>query len=180
MLFCPTALGGVRWQPTAYNSTTRIAYAGGHEGCGVQGVTVEQPVGPAGGNPKGAGQVYTGGGGTGTPPGAYTAGSITAMDVTTNRQVAKTRLAYPNLAGVTVTAGNLLFTGLQDGWVAAYDATSLAPLWSFYAGNAFKSPPISYAVGGKQYIAIIAGGGPANDADRGVMERDAQLWVFTL
>lgn len=179
-LFCPMAAGGVRWQPTAYNALTHIAYAGGNEGCSFQGVAVEQPVGLAGGNPKGGGQVYTGGGGTGTPPGAYTAGSITAMDVTTNKQIAKTRLAYPNLAGVTITAGGLLFTGLLDGWVAAYDDRTLSPLWSFYAGNAFKSPPISYSVGGKQYIAIIAGGGPVNDAVRGVMERDAQLWVFTL
>ena len=118
-------------------------------------------------------------GGAGAP-GTYTAGSITAIDVTTGKQVAKVRLAYPNLSGVTVTAGGLVFTGLQDGWVVVYDDRTLAPLWSFFAGNALKAPPISYAVGGKQYIAIIAGGGAVNDKDRGTLERDAQLWVFAL
>lgn len=179
--FCPTYLGGIRWQPTAFNPHTRTVYGAGHEGCSAIGTQPEAPVGPAGGNPKGAGAVFQAQApGGANAPGTYTAGSITAIDVQTGRQVAKARLAYPNLAGVTVTAGGLVFTGLQDGWVAAYDDRTLAPLWSFFAGNAFKAPPISYAVGGKQYIAIIAGGGAVSDRDRGTIERDAQLWVFTL
>ena len=39
MLFCPTATGGVRWQPTAYNPTTHTAYAGSQEGCALGGVS---------------------------------------------------------------------------------------------------------------------------------------------
>lgn len=181
VLFCPNYLGGIRWQPTAYSPNTRTVYGAGHEGCSSISTAPEAPVGAAGGNPKGAGAVFQAQG-TNSPnaPGAYTAGSITAIDVATGKQVAKVRLAYPNLAGVTVTAGGLLFTGNADGWVVAYDDRTLAPLWSFFAGNAFKAPPISYAVGGKQYIAIVAGGGSVSDKDRGTLERDAQLWVFAL
>ena len=180
-LVCPTATGGVRWQPTAYNPSTKIAYAGSQEGCSANGVAVEAPVGPAGGNPKGAGQVYTAGGGTNVPPGVYIAGSITAVDVTTNKIIAKQRLDYSNLSGVIVTAGGLVFSGNQDGSVVAYHERTLAPLWTFYTGAVIKAPAITYAVGGKQYIAIVAGGtavGP--NPDRGIMDRDAQLWVFSL
>ena len=44
-----------------------------------------------------------------------------------------------------------------EGALVAYDGSTLKELWRFDTGCGFRAPPISYAVGGKQYIAIAAG-----------------------
>jgi hypothetical protein len=40
----------------------------------------------------------------------------------------------------------------------ALDQTHGKPLWNFHSGTPVSAPPITYAVGGKQYVAVIAGG----------------------
>ena len=61
------------------------------------------------------------------------------------------------------TAGNLVFLGHIDGTFSAYDAKTLRELWSFNVGTGINAPPISYAVNGKQYIAVLVGSRqPAN------------------
>jgi hypothetical protein len=79
---------------------------------------------------------------------------------------------------VTATAGGLVLTSTPDGLVMAHDATTLEPLWQFDMGVPSRGTPISYAVGGKQYIAVLASGPlPATDY---TMLRGAMLYVFTL
>jgi len=51
-----------------------------------------------------------------------------------------------------------LFAGESDGWFRAHDAATGEVLWSFFAGAGVNAPPVSYAVDGKQYIAVAAGG----------------------
>jgi quinohemoprotein ethanol dehydrogenase len=55
------------------------------------------------------------------------------------------------------TAGNLVFQGRLDGMFAAYDAKSGKMLWSYDAKAAIIAPPISYAVGGRQYVSVLTG-----------------------
>ena len=187
-LLCPGAGGGPRWQPTAYNPVTQIAYQASHDTCGALGNTVVEPLGPLGGNPNGPGNIFLPQGGennvlarTADNPGTYNEGVITAVNVTTNEVVARIVTPFENRAGVTDTAGGLLFTGHQDGRFVAYNDTTLELLYTFYVGARIQSPPITYAVDGRQYVAIIAaGGGNGPNAIRGIMETDAQLWVFAL
>ena len=73
---------------------------------------------------------------------------------------AATQLDYPDNSGVLATAGGLVFTGTIDGTFSAFDDQELKPLWNFNAGAPITAPPISYSVGGKQYIAVHVGGGP--------------------
>jgi quinohemoprotein ethanol dehydrogenase len=81
------------------------------------------------------------------------------------RQKAVWRVPTPGLAGggTATTAGNLVFQGQMDGKFNAYAADSGTLLWSFYAANGVLAPPISYSVGGKQYISVLTGvsGSPA-------------------
>ena len=56
------------------------------------------------------------------------------------------------------TDGDLLFTGHPDGHLVAYDADTLKELWSFSLGTPITAPPMTYSVGGKQYVAVVAGG----------------------
>ena len=71
-------------------------------------------------------------------------------------------LRYPNYSGTLSTGGGLVFIGLLDGTVAAYDDTTLEELWKVNVGSGFSAPPMTFAVNGKQYIAIAAG--PSNAA----------------
>jgi alcohol dehydrogenase (cytochrome c) len=59
--------------------------------------------------------------------------------------------------GVLATAGNVLFASLRDGNLVALDARTGAHLWHFQTGTTSAASPISYAVGGQQYVAIAAG-----------------------
>jgi len=60
---------------------------------------------------------------------------------------------------VVATAGGLVFSGTIDGTFTAFDDQELKPLWSFNVGTAITAAPISYSVGGKQFIAVHVGGG---------------------
>ena len=145
---CPNIQGGVNFFPTAYNPKSGIAYGAGIEGSSdlsVKEVAVSdvQP-----------GTIFIGGAGVSS---GVQRGSITAIDVATAKQVAKHETEFPMYSGVLVTP-DLVWSSSMDGSFTAYDAKSLAPLWSFNVGSSFSAPPISYSVNGKQYIAILGGG----------------------
>ncbi|MFO1427774.1 MAG: PQQ-dependent dehydrogenase, methanol/ethanol family [Steroidobacteraceae bacterium] len=55
------------------------------------------------------------------------------------------------------TAGNLVLQGQVTGELTAYAADSGRKLWSFDAQTAVIAQPITYTVGGKQYVTVIAG-----------------------
>jgi quinohemoprotein ethanol dehydrogenase len=74
--------------------------------------------------------------------------------------------------GTLATAGNLVFQGLVDGHLVAYAADSGKSLWRFNAHVAVAAPPISYSVGGKQYISVISG--PPSSISSVVGSRSAQ------
>jgi quinohemoprotein ethanol dehydrogenase len=64
-------------------------------------------------------------------------------------------------SGVLSTKSNLVFQGTGSGNFVAYNATTGEQLWSSDAKNGIIAPPISYAVDGEQYIAVMAGWGGA-------------------
>jgi len=66
-------------------------------------------------------------------------------------------LQYPNYSRTVSTGGGLVFLGLTDGTVAAFDDTTLEQLWKINVGSGFSAPPMTFEVGGKQYIAIASG-----------------------
>jgi len=60
-----------------------------------------------------------------------------------------------------VSAGNLVFQGNAAGEFAAYDALTGARLWSMNAGLGIVGAPITYELGGRQYVAVLVGWGGA-------------------
>jgi len=60
-------------------------------------------------------------------------------------------------AGILTTGSDLLFSGGREGYFYALDARNGELLWKANVGGAVASGPMSYAVGGKQYVAISAG-----------------------
>jgi glucose dehydrogenase len=62
------------------------------------------------------------------------------------------------VGGVLATAGHLVFTGEGNGDFNAYHAATGERLWRYKSEYGVNAPPVSYAVNGKQYIAVAAGG----------------------
>jgi alcohol dehydrogenase (cytochrome c) len=93
---------------------------------------------------------------------------------------------YPNYSGALTTGGGLVFTGYTDGTFVAYDDTTLEQLWKFNAGTGFNAPPMTFEVGGKQYVAVLSGlSRIAQNRHRLIPELKDQrnqtmLWVFGL
>jgi quinohemoprotein ethanol dehydrogenase len=71
--------------------------------------------------------------------------------------------------GVLSTGGGLVFQGAADGYVCAYDSGSGERLWRFNAGQGVIAAPMSYAVDGRQYVAVLAGYGGAAALDSDLM-----------
>ncbi len=61
------------------------------------------------------------------------------------------------LAGILTTARNVLFSGGNEGYFYALDARTGALLWRTSVGASVRSGPMTYAVGGRQYVSVAAG-----------------------
>ncbi len=59
--------------------------------------------------------------------------------------------------GVLSTAGDLVFGGGREGYFLALDARTGELLWRESLGGQINAGAMSYAVNGKQYVAIAAG-----------------------
>ena len=66
-------------------------------------------------------------------------------------------LLTPPWSGLLSTGGGLVFGGTEEGNFFALDAETGKPLWDLQLGAAVKANPMSFAVDGKQYVAIAAG-----------------------
>ncbi|MFT8674985.1 MAG: PQQ-dependent dehydrogenase, methanol/ethanol family [Acetobacter sp.] len=89
--------------------------------------------------------------------------------------------------GVLATAGDLVFQGLATGGFEAYDARTGAVLYHFDAHTGIVAPPVSYAVNGRQYVAVEAGWGGVFPLMGGALARyrnpginHSRLLVFAL
>jgi alcohol dehydrogenase (cytochrome c) len=150
---CPATAGGKNWEPAAYNPELKLLYIPSSEGCSEVNLTVQKDFVDQGGPVKPRDR-FDGGGNKRLK---QTTGAVKALDPVTGEIKAVARTDLPNWSGVLATAGNLVFTGLWEGALVAYDARTLKEVWRFDTGCGVMAPPISYAVNGKQYIAVAAG-----------------------
>jgi PQQ-dependent dehydrogenase (methanol/ethanol family) len=86
-------------------------------------------------------------------------GSLVAWDPVNQKAVWTVQRPYFWNAGVLSTGGNLVFQGAAEGQFYAYDATNGKQLWSYPTGNGVIAAPMTYAVGGEQYVALMVGSG---------------------
>ena len=144
----PGTNGGVNWSPMAINPELGLAYA----------VSSHQPMSYS----VQPGEYLSGkswfGGALKVIDTEEQWGNVTAVDYDTGRIRWEVRTPQPMVGGVLATAGGLVFAGEGNGLFKAYEARTGAVLWSFQAGAGVNAPPASYAIGGKQYIAVAAGG----------------------
>jgi alcohol dehydrogenase (cytochrome c) len=150
---CPANTGGKNWEPSAYNPELGLLFVPSIEGCNTLETVEQKDRDDQGGTVKPR-ERFTGGSSK-TVTRLY--GSLKAVDPVTGDTKAALRLTYPNYSGALATAGSLVFLGHYDGTFSAHDAKSLQELWSFNIGTGINAPAVSYAVNGKQYIAVLAG-----------------------
>jgi alcohol dehydrogenase (cytochrome c) len=181
---CPRLNGGTNWFPTAYSPRTNRLYGSSIEGCHeFTGTNMDVKV-AEGLQPGGDGW-----GGMSSKRLGTTTGSVYAIDVATGTVAAKRATTFANISGVLATAGGLVFNAEIDGDFVALDDETLEVLWKRNLGALNEAPAMSYAVDGKQYIAVLSGGRPGRKgyfADGPQPELGANiemgntLFVFTL
>jgi alcohol dehydrogenase (cytochrome c) len=142
---CPGHAGGSNYWPSAYSQKTKLVYIPALSNC--EDITIDTTK-----HSKAAGW----NGGSFKITERYTS-DLTAMDPLSGEVKKSIRLNYPNYSGALATGGGLVFMALMDGTVAAYDDTTLQELWKINVGSGFTAPPMTFEVGGKQYVAIASG-----------------------
>jgi alcohol dehydrogenase (cytochrome c) len=148
LVFQPGPGGGSEWSPPAYSPDTHDVYVLG----------ANQPFKLTTSEPSPIPGLKRWGS-TLTPVDmANTSGTISAINVDTGKIDWQVKTPQPMVSGVLATAGNLVFTGENNGWFDAFDAKTGKRVWRFQLGAGVNAPPVTYEADGQQYIAVAAGG----------------------
>ncbi len=100
---------------------------------------------------------------------AATTGALLAWDPVKQAPAWKVDHPGPWNGGTLATAGNLVFQGTATGQFVAYNAKSGGKLWSFPTQTGVIAAPMTYSIGGEQYVAVLAGWGGVYDLAAGVV-----------
>ncbi len=145
---CPGLVGGMEWSAPAFNPQTDLMVVPAVDWCGVFKRDEE---------PRFiAGQLFMGGSFTYDPL-EKSRGWLTAVKASTGEVVWKYPSSRPMLGAVTATSGNVILTGELTGDFLVLDASNGSPVYRFNVGGPITGGVISYAVGGKQYVAAVSG-----------------------
>ena len=144
---CPDAAGTANWGSPSYDPATGFFLVSVREACATYTSFTKSPV---------PGEGYTGGG-VEVDPKVGTPGSVRALDATTGIRKWDFPLHTGSSAtGVVATAGGVVFASSNDGNIIGLDTKTGKYLWHYYTGANIITSPISYAVDGKQYVAIAS------------------------
>jgi alcohol dehydrogenase (cytochrome c) len=83
--------------------------------------------------------------------------AVRALDPRTGERKWEFKMSDAADGGILTTASDLLFTGNREGYFFSLDARTGAPLWKTSLGGIVINGPITYSVGGRQYVAVAAG-----------------------
>jgi alcohol dehydrogenase (cytochrome c) len=151
MDLCPAIFGGRNWAHAAYHPGTGFVYLPSMEMCNKYSLAKEIVY------KRGAlfiGAEFD------AYPAQDQAGGVRAIDPNSGDIVWEWWTKAPIQAGgALATGGGLIFVSTQEGLLVALNATNGEQLWEFSLGAPVTGPPITYSMGGKQYIAVVTGGG---------------------
>jgi alcohol dehydrogenase (cytochrome c) len=83
-------------------------------------------------------------------------GTVRAFDPQTGKWKWEYKMADVTDAGILTTASDVLFTGGREGYFFALDARNGSLLWKIQLGGPTQNGPMTYAIDGKQYVAVSA------------------------
>jgi len=146
---CPNLIGGKNWMPMSYSFQTGLVYLPTMNLCmdlegtqpqykrGAFYLAVEFDLGKSG-------------------PGGHL-GEVMAWDPVKQQKVWGNKDELLFMGGMLSTAGGLVFHGDLKGWFKALDAKTGRTLWQFQTGSGVSAAPMTYELGGKQYLAVVSG-----------------------
>jgi PQQ-dependent dehydrogenase (methanol/ethanol family) len=174
-MVCPSLTGGKNYHAGAYSPLTGLMYFPLQNVCMEATATTAEPT---------IEDVYAIETHDETAPGTNNVGTIEAISVETGRTVWK----FEHRAGQTsviATGGGLLFGGDTQGRFRAFDQRTGEILWEVNLGSQVTGFPATFAVDGKQYIAVSTGGA-LNTMSLAALARELRagsannLYVFAL
>ncbi|MBM0108922.1 PQQ-binding-like beta-propeller repeat protein [Steroidobacter sp. S1-65] len=114
-------------------------------------------------------------------------GQVVALDVRNQTVTWRSRRRMLPASAALATAGGLLFEGSRDHRFRALDSATGATLWEVKLNETPSSFPLSFMVEGRQYIAVVTGGGNPWDVNMRSFTPElpaaqvgTTLWVFHL
>lgn len=178
---CPNANGARNWPASSYDPATHILYVGLAEVCMDYTWTPRDAAQTAAGGLDIRFNLRT------RPNSDGKMGRIDAVNLETKKIVWMDRQRAPIASAMLATAGGLLFSGAQNRDFTARDAATGKILWQTGLNAAPSSYPITYAIGGKEYVAVVSGGGGPLDAGNTSLAPELDnpaggttLWIFAL
>lgn len=148
ILVSPPIVGATNWYSPGYSQQTGLFYVTSFDG--------EQEFFKRDEDYE-EGERFTGGGGRYTQPMDAFHSSIRAINPATAEIEWEFPIMPRSSAGITTTAGGIVFTGSADGYFFALDAASGEELWHISLGARVHAAPMTYAIDGKQYVTIASG-----------------------
>ena len=174
---CPTHAGGRDWPFTAYSPENNVLYVQLQNMCADTGTRLD-------GDPIPARQYNT----TTRPvisDGHDKVGRIDAISVETGKTLWSWESRASNYSPILATAGGVLFNGDMARYFRAFDQADGKVLWQTRLNSQVFGAPVTFSVGGRQYIAVAAGGGYNNSPLQLTPEQDQlaggnTVYVFAL
>lgn len=142
---CPGILGGTEWNGAALDPQYRELIVPSVDWCVTVAVKPDAP------------DAFTRGFGGSVEFDRTGTGWLRAFDAVGGRPTWVDKMDSPMVAAVTATAGGLVFTGTTNGDFVGVDARTGRILYRFNTGGAISGGVTSYAIGGRQYVAVESG-----------------------
>ncbi len=174
----PGNQGGTNWYPPSYSPLTDLFYFSAWQDYATIYKAIEQEYEP--------GSAFLGGGFTVRAPvrgaptvtiGRYSPinnwtdevgfGSLKAIDPDSGEAVWEYDQFDVSDSGMLTTRSNLLFTGGREGYFHAINSKTGELLWKINLGGQIVMAPVTYQVGGTQYVTVISGNAMSTFALRG-------------
>ena len=147
VVVAPGIAGGANWSPSAYDPSRHLMYVAALH-LPTRYIAHRAP------RPDGSVLEYAS-----TQNAGESWGTLTALDLSAGGRIRwQVKAEEPLVGGVLATAGGLVFSGAGKGIFAAYHARTGAPLWSHQCEAGVNAPPVTYRIGGRQYVTVAVGG----------------------
>ncbi|HZQ40513.1 MAG TPA: PQQ-binding-like beta-propeller repeat protein, partial [Rhizomicrobium sp.] len=147
---CPSAAGGHDWPPTSYDQKNDLMIIPLNQSCNMMlGHDVAQHTGVV--QPEGEEKLFF------MPGTDGNMGRLAAYRTSTMEPIWSFQQRSSFLTGVLSTDGNVSFVGDYDRVFRAIETTTGKTLWTVRLPTVVQGNPVSFAVDGKQYVAITTG-----------------------